>query len=96
MASFTIVENGLVTEPYASNYGFQSVQGQNTIRNINGNKIGMVVTLSSQGKPDLTHYCEVENIKTEGLQEGFHQSGFPDEETRNHWLQRLADQYEAS
>lgn len=96
MASFSIVADGLITEPYATTYNLQSVEGQNTLREIDGDKNGMIVTISAEGKSDKIFYHEVENIAFEGMNAGAKQEGFPDEATRDFWLQKLADDYENS
>lgn len=93
MATFTIIENGFITEPYATTYGFQSVNGQNTLREIDGDKYGLIVTVSD-GVTSKTFYYEVENIAYDGLNPGMKLEGFPNEATRNYWLQKLANDFE--
>lgn len=96
MATYTIVEDGFITEPYASQYSFNSIEGQNTLRQINGNKYGCIVTISASGKPDKTFYHEVENWGYEEPNIGIKSESLPDSDTLNFWLQKLADDYEAS
>lgn len=96
MASFSIVADGFITEPYVTTYNLQAKEGQNTIRNIDGDKVGVIVTITAQGKLDKTFYHEVENIAFEGMNAGAKQEGFPNEATRDFWLQKLADDYENS
>lgn len=86
---FEIVENGLISD--WAKFRFKSIDGQNTIRNIDGNKIGLVVVLSADGKPNLITYHEIENIDLEKSWIMF--DGFPSDDIRDGWLQRLADQY---
>lgn len=91
MATFQIIEDGFITEPYQSRYGFQNIPGQNTLRQINGDKYGLIVKLSADGKPDLAFYHEIENIDPEtGYWEG---DGFPSEDIINRTLQLLANSY---
>jgi hypothetical protein len=94
MGTFTIIENGFVTEPYQTKYGFQPIVGQNTLREVDGNKYGLIVAFSASGHPDVTSYVEIENIACDGLNVGNSEPGFPTQELINYWLQIIADQYE--
>lgn len=93
MTSFQIVQNGFVVEPYKSKYGFESIEGQNTIRNISKNKKSVIVILSAECKPDLAHYHEVECFDL--MNNAPINDRFPTQEEIEETLQSLAEAYEA-
>lgn len=94
--SFEVVTDGFIAAPYQNKYNFSPVVDQNTYRFLDGAKVGCIVTLSAEGKPDATFYHEIENFSYEGLTQNQTQQGFPDNDAKNHWLQKLADDYSNS
>lgn len=91
--TYEIITDGFITQPYAMRYLWRPIESQNTQRNIDGNKVGMLVTISADGKPSKTFYHEVENIEYEGQLTSNRLDGFPDADCIAHYLQKMADEY---
>lgn len=86
--TYEIITDGFITQPYALRYLWKPIEGQNTQRQIDGNKVGMLVTISADGKPSKTFYHEVENIEYEGQLIDNRLDGFPDAATIDHYYKK--------